>query len=82
MTYSQLHSLSQLQHQDQMYKIVLFQTNLARLKTGTYIYEVERILDKQVIRKGRGSSTQYLIRWKGCLERGGIESRISETVKN
>ena len=28
-------------------------------------YEVNRILDRQVIWKGHGSSTQYLIQWKG-----------------
>jgi transposase InsO family protein len=32
---------------------------------GTNIYEVERLLDKRVIRKGRGYSTQYLLRYKG-----------------
>jgi hypothetical protein len=29
------------------------------------IYKVERILDKRVICRGRGFSTQYWIRWKG-----------------
>ena len=28
-------------------------------------WEVERILDKRVLKRGRGFSTQYLIRWKG-----------------
>ena len=28
-------------------------------------WEVERILDKRVLRRGRDFSTQYLIRWKG-----------------
>ena len=35
------------------------------IELGTNAYEVERILDKRVIRKGRGFSTQYRIRWKG-----------------
>ena len=35
------------------------------IKLGTNAYEVERILDKWVIRKGRGFSTQYRIWWKG-----------------
>ena len=35
------------------------------IKLGTNAYEVERILDKRVIRKGRGFSTQYWIWWKG-----------------
>jgi hypothetical protein len=35
------------------------------IEVGTNIYEVERILDKRVIRKGRGFSTQYRIQWKG-----------------
>jgi hypothetical protein len=35
------------------------------IEVGTNTYEVERILDKRVIRRGRGSSTQYRIRWKG-----------------
>lgn len=28
-------------------------------------YNVERLLNKRVIRKGRGYATEYLIRWKG-----------------
>ena len=28
-------------------------------------FEVERLLDKRVIQKGRGYSTQYLVRWQG-----------------
>ena len=28
-------------------------------------YEVERLLNKRVVKKGRGYSTQYLTRWKG-----------------
>ena len=35
------------------------------IKAGTNTYKVERILDKRVIRRGRGSSTQYRIQWKG-----------------
>ena len=35
------------------------------VEAETDAYEVERILDKRVIRKGRGFSTQYRIRWKG-----------------
>ena len=31
----------------------------------TDVYEVERILDKRVIHKGRGFSTQYRVQWKG-----------------
>jgi len=29
------------------------------------LYEVERLLDKRVTRRGRGFSTQYLVRWRG-----------------
>lgn len=28
-------------------------------------YEIERLLNKRVIKRGRGESTQYLVRWKG-----------------
>ena len=35
-------------------------------------WEVERILDKRVIKRGRGFSTQYLLRWKGY---GSYEDR-------
>ena len=35
------------------------------VEAETDAYEVERVLDKRVIRKGRGFSTQYRIRWKG-----------------
>ena len=35
------------------------------VEPDTDAYEVERILDKRVIRKGRGYSIQYQIRWKG-----------------
>lgn len=35
------------------------------IEAGADVYKVERILDKRVIRKGQGFSTQYQIRWKG-----------------
>jgi hypothetical protein len=35
------------------------------IEESTDVYEVDRIIDKRVIRKGRGVSTQYLVRWKG-----------------
>ena len=35
------------------------------IEAGTNTYEVKRILDKRVIRRGRGFSTQYRIQWKG-----------------
>ena len=35
------------------------------MEPETDIYEVDRILDKRIIRKGRGFSTQYRIHWKG-----------------
>lgn len=28
-------------------------------------FEVERVINKRIINKGRGVSTQYLVRWKG-----------------
>jgi len=35
------------------------------VEPNTDIYKVSRILDKRIIRKGRGFSTQYRIQWKG-----------------
>ena len=33
--------------------------------TDSEEYEVEKLLDRRIIKKGRGYSTQYLIRWLG-----------------
>jgi hypothetical protein len=32
---------------------------------GEQEWEIERLLNKRIIKKGRGVSTQYLVRWKG-----------------
>ena len=29
-------------------------------------YTVEKVINKRIVKKGRGHSVQYLIRWKGC----------------
>lgn len=28
-------------------------------------YEIEKLLNKRIVRKGRGFSTEYLVEWKG-----------------
>ena len=35
------------------------------MSTNTLDYEIERLLNKRVLKKGRGLSTQYLVRWLG-----------------
>lgn len=34
--------------------------------TDTYkSYEIERLLNRRTVKKGRGRATEYLVRWKG-----------------